>query len=118
MQLGILLPNLTSRSIDPFSTIYWAHEMAPPSLPVPDASATRPPLKERHSNGSLTQMNLLGAAQGEKGPITSVPATHGAKRGPKPKPTTLSKEDLEEFKEAVIGSQLGKVELCKGLKLR
>ncbi|TKA69696.1 hypothetical protein B0A55_07858 [Friedmanniomyces simplex] len=117
MRTGILLPGFSGQTIDPFSTTYWAHEMAPPSVPISDAPA-RPPLQERHSNGSLTQKSLLGAAEGEKGPITSAAASQGAKRGPKAQPKVLSKEDLDEFKDAVVGSALGKVELAKGLKTR
>ena len=104
-------------------------DMAPPATPiVTDLSrvpsralapaAPRPPLQERHSNGSPSQA-LLGAAEGEKGPITTfAAATQAPKRGPKPQPRVLNSEDLEEFKEAVIGSPLGKIELCKGLKAR
>ena len=53
-----------------------------------------------------------------KGPITSVAATQGSKVSRKATPKTLSKEDLDEFKEAVVGSQLGKADLMKGLKAR
>jgi chromatin assembly factor 1 subunit A len=62
----------------------------------------------------------VGAAQGEKRPINSVAssAAQGEKRGRKAAPKTLSKEDMDEFKDAVVGSQLGKLELCKGLKAR
>jgi len=63
---------------------------------------------------------IVGAAQGEKGPITTLAASQasGAKRGRKPQSRTLSKEDLEEFKTAVVGSDIGKVELAKALKAR
>lgn len=128
MRIGCLLPYFNGCTIDPFSTVYWAHEMAPPAVSLADAPLTtegplapvRPPLKERQSNGPnmATQTSRLGAAEGEKGPITSAAASGGAKRGPKPQPKTLSKEDLDEFKEAVLGSPLGKIELCKGLKAR
>ncbi|KAK5736366.1 hypothetical protein LTR17_007530 [Elasticomyces elasticus] len=117
MRIGVLIPGFSGCTIDPFSTVYWAHEMAPPSVPLDDALA-RPPLKERASNGALTQKSLLGAAEGQKGPITSVAASQAAKRGPKPQPKVLSKEDLDEFKEAVVGSDAGKVDLQKALKLR
>lgn len=124
MRIGFLLPRhvLNSHTIDPFSSAYWAHEMAPPGLPIPDA---RPPLKERSSNSSpptsssLTQMSLPGTKARENGPITTSTQTAStAKRGPKAQPKTLNKEDLEEFKDAVVNSPLGKVELCKGLKTR
>jgi len=125
MRLGVLLPDFTGCTIDPFSTAYWINDMAPPGVPIADTpfststmnAPTRPPLQERHSNGSPSQ-SLLGAAEGEKGPITSLAATQGAKRAPKPQAKALSKEDLDEFKEAVVGSPLRKVELCKGLKAR
>ncbi|KAK5119872.1 hypothetical protein LTR85_007198 [Meristemomyces frigidus] len=124
MRLGVLLTGFSGQTIDPFSTAYWATDMAPPAVPIADAPrstllpiAARPPLQERHSNGSLSQ-SLLGAAEGEKGPITSVVASQAIKRGPKAQPKTLSKEDLDEFKEAVIGSPVAKIELCKALKSR
>ncbi|KAK5137790.1 hypothetical protein LTR08_007362 [Meristemomyces frigidus] len=128
MRIGVLIPGFSGCTIDPFSTSYWT-DMAPPAVPVvadllpfPNRAhtpaATRPPLQERHSNGSPSQ-TLLGAAEGERGPITTVAAaTQAPKRGPKPQPRVLSSEDLEEFKEAVVGSPLGKIELCKGLKAR
>lgn len=124
MRIGVLLPGFTGQTIDPFSTAYWTNDMAPPGLPVADTprfltTPSRPPLQERtNSNGTLAAHDLLGAAEGEKGPITSVAATQGAKPGPKPQAKTLSKEDLEEFKEAVVNSPLGKLDLCKGLKSR
>lgn len=123
MKLGFLLPGFAGQTIDPFSTAYWANEMAPPAVPITYAPLSttlggRPPLQERHnSNGTLSQ-TTIGAAQGEKGPITTLTAHQGAKRGPKAQPKTLNSEDLEEFKTAVIGSDLGKVELAKALKIR
>lgn len=129
MKLGVLLPGFSGQTIDPFSTVYWASEMAPPGVPIADAprptnptllapATARPPLQERaNSNGSLSQP-LLGAAGGEKGPITTAAALQSIKRGPKPQLKILSTEDLEEFKEAVVGSPLAKLELCKGLKAR
>ena len=98
--------------------------MPPPGVPVKEmfSAATqpsRPPLKERSSSSNNAIIELVGAAEGQKGPINSVAATHsGEKRGRKPSSKTLSKEDLDEFKDAVVGSQLGKLELCKGLKAR
>ena len=132
MRLGFLIPSFTGQSIDPFSTSYWAHEMAPPHLALPVLGGsifTRPPLQERtnSSNAIVTSSTpvLLGAAEGEKGPITSAAAaastqvgagalSEAKKRGPK----LLREEDLSEFSEAVVGSPLGKLELLKGLKLR
>lgn len=125
MRLGFLLPSFTGKSIDPFSTSYWEPEiMPPPGVPVKEVfgSATqlaRQPLKERSNSSQNATVELVGAAEGQKGPINSVTATQsGEKRGRKPSPKTLSKEDLDEFKDAVVGSQLGKLELCKGLKAR
>lgn len=120
MRLGVLLPGFSGQTIDPFSTVYWQGDMSAPAVPITEAplsTAARPPLQERNSNGSLSQ-SLLGAAEGEKGPITTLTADQGAKRGRKPRSKTLSKEDLDEFKEAVIGSPIAKLELCKALKLR
>lgn len=122
MRIGFLLPNLSAiQTIDPFSSAYWAAEMAPPDVPITFSTSTtnlaRPPLQERHANSPSTQP-LLGAAEGEKGPITTLAATQAPKKGPKAPPKQLPKEDLEGFKEAVVGSPLGKVELCKGLKAR
>lgn len=77
----------------------------------------RAPLQPRLN---LSDNGLIGAIEGHRGPITTVAGTQtqGAKRGPKPAPRSLSKEDLAEFKEAVVDSPLGKLELQKGLKAR
>jgi chromatin assembly factor 1 subunit A len=123
MRMGFLIPGFTGQTIDPFSAVYWSNDMAPPAVPITDAprsTAGRPPLQERNSNGPLIQ-SVVGAAAGEKGPITAVTtttSTQGAKRGPKPQPKVLTTEDLEEFKEAVIGSNLKKADLLKALKSR
>jgi chromatin assembly factor 1 subunit A len=131
MRMDFLLPNFSGTTIDPFSTEYWEPEiMPPPALLVRQPAkqffdlssqiASRPPLKERHNSGNRPTIELVGAAQGEKRPINSVAssAAQGEKRGRKAAPKTLSKEDMDEFKDAVVGSQLGKLELCKGLKAR
>lgn len=125
MRIGFLLPGFTGKSIDPFSTSYWEAEiMPPPGIPVKEVFGSvtplaRQPLKERSNSSQNATIELVGAAEGQKGPINSVTATQsGEKRGRKPSPRTLSKEDLDEFKDAVVGSQLGKLELCKGLKAR
>ncbi|OQO15086.1 hypothetical protein B0A48_00468 [Cryoendolithus antarcticus] len=129
MQLHVLIPGFTGCTIDPFCTTYWTKEvMPPPTLPArePGANAfsqlSRPPLKERQNSSNGNLPGLVGAAEGEKGPINSsastAPSSTGEKRGRKPAPRTLSREDLDEFKDAVVGSQLGKAELCKALKMR
>lgn len=115
MRIGMMLPGFTGVTIDPFSTTYWqttAPQTTAGSMPPP-----RAPLQPRLN---LSENGLVGATEGQRGPITTVAASQnqGAKRGPKPAPRTLSKEDLAEFKEAVINSPLGKLELQKGLKAR
>lgn len=129
MRMGVLLPGFSGTTIDPFSTAYWQDDPAKDGKPNPAAQSSvdqangllappRPPLQPRSSgNGTLDHM-LVGAAQGEKGPITSLASTQGAKRGLKPAPKTLSTEDMEEFKEAVVNSPLSKADLLKGLKAR
>lgn len=125
-RLGFLIPGFSGQTIDPFSTVYWASTMAPPDVPITDFHRStitgllldvRPPLQERHSNTSVMQ-SVVGAAEGEKGPITAVTTAQCPKRGPKVQPKTLSKEDLDEFKEAVVGSNLKKSDLLKALKQR
>ncbi|EME81707.1 uncharacterized protein MYCFIDRAFT_188682 [Pseudocercospora fijiensis CIRAD86] len=128
MRLGFLLPGFTGTTIDPFSTSYWDKPAPVPAQPhAPTASDNttglmgppRQPLQPKlNFSGTQPQHDLIGAAEGQKGPITSLAASQAAKRGPKPAPKTLSKEDLAEFKEAVVGSPLGKIELQKGLKSR
>lgn len=129
MRMGLLLAGFTGTTIDPFSTAYWQNEPVKDSKPTlaaqPSASQVhgflappRPPLQARASgNGTLDTM-LVGAAMGEKGPITSVASTQGSKPGRKPAPKALSTEDMEEFKDAVVSSPLSKAELLKGLKAR
>ncbi|KAF2208572.1 hypothetical protein CERZMDRAFT_114533 [Cercospora zeae-maydis SCOH1-5] len=128
MHMGFLLPNFTGMTIDPFSTSYWEKPVSAPAAASKQPAAgtamapPRKPLEPRlnfnHSAESAV-FALIGAAEGDKGPITSATALAPAvKRGRKPQPRTLSKEDLEELKEAVVGSPLGKLELHKGLKAR
>jgi chromatin assembly factor 1 subunit A len=123
MRMDFIIPGFTGKTIDPFSTAYWEPAiMPPPGIPVKDTfglsqQPARQPLKERHNSNSATP-DLVGAAQGEKGPINSVAATQGEKRGRKPAPKVLSKEDMDEFKDAVVGSALKKADLAKGLKSR
>lgn len=115
MRMGTLLPGFTGTTIDPFSTSYW--DTVPIQTVAGSMPPPRAPLQQRLN---LPENGLVGAAEGHRGPITTVAATQyqGAKRGPKPAPRTLSKEDLAEFKEAVVDSPLGKLELQKGLKAR
>jgi len=123
MRMEFMIHGFTGKTIDPFSTAYWEPTvMPPPGIPVKDTfglsqQAARQPLKERHNSNGGTP-DLVGAAEGEKGPITSLSATLGDKRGRKPAPRVLSKEDMEEFKDAVVGSALKKADLSKGLKSR
>ena len=123
MRMEFMIPGFTGKTIDPFSTAYWEPAvMPPPGVPVRDSfglsqQAARQPLKERHNSNSAMP-DLVGAAEGQKGPITSLAATLGDKRGRKPAPRVLSKEDMEEFKDAVVGSALKKADLSKGLKSR
>ena len=132
MRIGVLLPGFLGTTIDPFSTAYWDVEpvVAPATAnEVPSIeSATdgepsamlpplRAPLQPRAANSTLDHM-LVGAAESMKGPINSVTATQRTKSGGKSTPKPLGKEDLDEFKEAVVGSQLGKADLMKGLKAR
>lgn len=121
MRMDFIIPGFTGKTIDPFSTSYWEPSiMPPPGVPVRDSfglsqQATRQPLKERHNSNSATP-DLVGAAEGQKGPIMA--ASQGEKRGRKPAPRVLSKEDMDEFKDAVVGSALKKADLSKGLKSR
>lgn len=59
-------------------------------------------------------MTIIGASSGMKGPIMSVASTKAAKPAPKP----LQGSELAEFKDAVDGSNLTKVDLLKALKKR
>lgn len=127
MGVGFLIPGFIGKTIDPFCTTYWTNHMDPPGPRVVDLASktlgglltcSRPPLADRANLAGMPPHDLIGAAQGMKGPINSVSATQGAKRGRKPQPKTLGPEDMDDFKEAVVGSQLGKLELQKGLKLR
>jgi chromatin assembly factor 1 subunit A len=134
MRIGVLLPGFSGSTIDPFSTTYWDGEPAPAPTTISTAvqstaqptttdlgvmpPPSRAPLQPRPANNSTLDHMLVGAAEGMKGPINSVAATQGSKPGRKPAPKALSKEDLDEFKEAVVGSQLSKADLLKGLKAR
>lgn len=129
MRMGILLSSFTGTTIDPFSTAYWdSPSSQPPTVQLSEKPASirgpmpppRLPLQPRlNVNGGLDKaLDVVGATAGAKGPITSSAIVPGAKRGPKPAPKTLSREDMAEFTEAIVGSDLGKLELQKGLKAK
>jgi hypothetical protein len=77
-------------------------KMKPPKVPLVVRSNT---------NDTMT---IIGASSGMKGPIMSVASTKAAKPAPKP----LQGSELAEFKDAVDGSNLTKVDLLKALKKR
>lgn len=136
MRMGFLIPGFSGSTIDPFSTDYWETNAAVPAPAVPATGALgaptqvsiepntlmpppRQPLQPKlNFNGKTSPHDLVGAAEGQKGPITSTAAMQTAKRGRKPTPRTLSQEDLDGFKEAIVGSPLGRQDLQKGLKTR
>jgi chromatin assembly factor 1 subunit A len=125
--MGVLIAGFTGTSINPFSTHYWQPEAVVKPDPVVGSTQCtiqagalvppRPPLQPRTSNTG-PERSLVGAAEGLKGPINSIDSVSGAKRPKKQELKPLSKEDLDEFKDAVVGSTLGKVDLLKGLKSR
>ena len=123
MRMDFLIPGFTGKTIDPFSTAYWEPSiMAPPGIPVRDTfglsqQPARQPLKEKLNSNSATP-ELVGAAEGQKGPINSVAASQGEKRGRKPAPRVLSKEDMDEFKDAVTALHAMDEARGKGLKSR
>lgn len=129
MRIAFLPPRFTGVTIDPFSADYWTDDEAT-SAAAADVSAgsmssgyfglmvpPRQPLQPRPNSANLQERILVGAAEGEKGPITNVAASQ-AKRGPKPQSRILSSGDLAAFKDAVVGSNIGKLELQKQLKTR
>jgi hypothetical protein len=77
-------------------------KMKPPKAPLMPRSNT---------NDTMT---IIGASTGMKGPIMSVASTKAAKPAPKP----LQGAELAEFRDAVDGSNLTKVDLLKALKKR
>lgn len=126
MKLEFFL-DLTRPSIDPFSTAYWPKEGArapvsanqvlsdskPPVMQLEKGkiASPRPPLQPRLSiNGA----GILGASSGTKGPIMIDKSVKVVKPAAKP----LDGEDLNEFREAVVGSNVPKTELLKALKKR
>ncbi|KAL2354676.1 chromatin assembly factor 1 subunit A-domain-containing protein [Cryomyces antarcticus] len=130
LRMGYLV-DVSQTSIDPISTSYWEKDFAtaaktnqapiawmPPTV-SPDGLMLppRPPLHAR-PNGS-NDLNIIGAAKGMKGPITSIAAVSGTANTVKAPPKRLmAAEDLSEFKEAIQGSDLQKGELLRALKLR
>lgn len=136
MSMGFLLPGSTATSIDPFSTVYWQPTQTP-ALSTNQPSTTnnptthplmigtmpppRQPLQSRTPNNIQPSLPLIGAAEGMKGPIDSLPTSSTQtqqNRGRKPAPKTLSEDELAAFRDAVVGSGLNKADLSKGLKTR
>ncbi|KAI5275894.1 hypothetical protein E4T47_01085 [Aureobasidium subglaciale] len=121
MKIDFFIP-LSQPSIDPFSTSYWQTPVTPAAIASKVISGQlqlngkmKPPktplMPRSNTNDSMT---IVGASTGMKGPIMSVASTKAAKPAPKP----LQGPDLAEFKDAVDGSNLTKVELLKALKKR
>ena len=115
------------KSINPFSTIYWQQETTAVPAPAPavkpdgtlnlkwSEGAMKPPrvpLQQRTNSSNTTV--IVGATSGGKGPIMAVSSTKATKStAPK-----LQGEDLNQFKDAVVGSNLTQNELLKALKQR
>lgn len=133
MRTGFLLPGFSGMTIDPFSDKYWQACAPIPAAPTQNgplgmptgplgtqpASCTsmappRPPLQPRLNCGGAPPQDSIEISNGKKG----MTASQGGQRRRKRAPRVLSKEDLEEFKEAVVGSPLSKFDLLKGLKSR
>lgn len=116
--------DVRTRSVNPFSTMYWDADItthSPPNQTVEhplshsqDDSMPPPklPLQPRPNNAGNTK--IVGAASGMKGPIMTVAKSKTAK-APPPK---LSDEEISDFREAIEGSNLGKNDLLKALKQR
>ncbi|KAI5203349.1 hypothetical protein E4T39_04251 [Aureobasidium subglaciale] len=121
MKIDFFIP-LGQPSINPFSTTYWQTPVTPAIVASKAISGQmqlngkmKPPktplMPRSNTNDSMT---IVGASTGMKGPIMSVASTKTAKPAPRP----LQGSDLAEFKDAVDGSNLTKVELLKALKKR
>jgi len=127
MKLDWLI-DVPTESINPFSTTYWSS----PSKTRPAVDQTHPqtesglmqpprlPLTPRTNSSNETV--IVGAATGMKGPIMAIKPQKPAKA---PKPITaklaapkLVGPELEQFRDAVDGSNLTKIELLKSLKER
>ncbi|KAK5009680.1 hypothetical protein LTR28_013959 [Elasticomyces elasticus] len=129
MALGFLI-DVPNACVDPFSGSYWEVQTAPPPaiLDTPTAEPVvqlkdgflrppRPPLHIRPN--SVNEMTIVGAASGMKGPITAVPLSCAPNKQLKSaQKRVLSTEDLAEFREAVQGSNLTKIDLIRALKKR
>lgn len=118
--------DLPTQSINPFSATYWSTKENPPAQPPPpplfdtkpvlqlDKGKMVSPRASLQPRTSTTDSNIIGAASGMKGPIMAVGPTKSTKPAVKP----LHGTDLDEFKEAVVGSNIAKTELVKALKKR
>ncbi|KAK4982986.1 Ceramide glucosyltransferase [Elasticomyces elasticus] len=129
MALGFLI-DVPNACVDPFSGSYWEVQTAPPPA-ILDISAAepvaqfkdgflrppRPPLHVRPN--SVNEMTIVGAASGMKGPITAILLSCAPNKQLKSaQKRVLSAEGLAEFREAVQGSNLTKIDLIKALKKR
>ncbi|PNS21209.1 hypothetical protein CAC42_3547 [Sphaceloma murrayae] len=119
------------KTINPFSDSYWTSPVDTPStgphsqaidlfgrpvLAGSNDTAMKPPrtpLVPTTSNAN-SQKHVVNAVSGAKGPLMAVKVPKVAKAAA---PKLVGKE-LEALKEAVIGSNLTKVELLKALKSR
>jgi len=130
MRIGFLLPGFTGTTIDPFSTAYWESDSpavsAPTAKPEQLEASTetlmlppRPPLQPRfNSNGTLDHL-ITGSLGMNMNTTIATSITPSARQpGRKPLPKTLSKEDMDEFGDFVVGTRATKADLLKELKTR
>ncbi|CAD0092129.1 unnamed protein product, partial [Aureobasidium vineae] len=109
-------------SINPFSASYWQTPSTPAVIAAKasggqmqlDGKMKPPKVPLMPRSNTNDTMTIIGASSGMKGPIMSVASTKAAKPAPKP----LQGPELAEFKDAVDGSNLTKVDLLKALKKR
>lgn len=119
MRLEWLL-DLPNQAINPYSTSYWEEEKAPTTLSTGNGTVEKaevrsnPWAKPMAPPAKPDESTIIGAAQGLKGPIMAVKKPR-AQKSSAPK---LIGESLEQFKDAVDGSNLSKAELTKALKER
>jgi chromatin assembly factor 1 subunit A len=95
------------RSIDPFSTAYWAPE--PKSSVAASSSAMQPPRMPLTQRPMNSMLNTLNAA-------TSTPVPNTGPKPAKPPKRMIPNDQLPDFKAEVEGSDLTKIALIEALK--
>ncbi|KAF4556622.1 Chromatin assembly factor 1 subunit A-like protein [Elsinoe fawcettii] len=124
MRLQFILPDDTIRSVDPFSDRYWVTQASASkracTVPIPQRDLFGNPITVAEGGMKPPRAPLQPSSNGPNlKALNSTPATKGPiMKAEKSKAAKLVGADFDMLRDAIIGSDVGKVDLLKALKQR